>query len=178
MMLLTLVLALTLTFVPITVIAQVNQASGQSSEAGEIGQEFDVSREGEIVEQVPQAAPALAPAPAPVLPLLPRLPLLLRLLPRLLRRPLRRPFPFSRRRSRRRRKRRRSCRRPAGVALPRCLRWALELCGRPAASWLVGSSDKSTKEHSRKLLRADPRRGPLSVVSRERVPEGARVRGI
>ena len=102
-MLLTLVLALTLTFVPITAIAQVNQASDQISEAGEIGQEFDVSREGEIVEQppqVPQAAPALAPAPAPVLPLLPRLPLLLRLL----RRPLRRPFLFSHRRSRRRRK--------------------------------------------------------------------------
>jgi hypothetical protein len=97
-MLLTLVLALTLTFVPITAIAQVNQASDQISEAGEIGQEFDVSREGEIVEQPPQAAPALAPAP--VLPLLPRLPLLLRLL----RRPLRRPFLFSRRRSRRRRK--------------------------------------------------------------------------
>ncbi len=67
-MLLTLVLALALTFVAPTAIAQVDQASGQSSEAGEIGQEFDVSREGGIVEQapqVPQAAPVPAPAPAP-----------------------------------------------------------------------------------------------------------------
>ena len=69
MMLLTLVLALALAFVAPTAIAQVNQASDQSSEAGEIGQEFDVSREGGIVEQapqVPQAASAPAPAPAPV----------------------------------------------------------------------------------------------------------------
>jgi LPXTG-motif cell wall-anchored protein len=66
MMLLTLVLALALAFVAPTAIAQVNQASDQSSEAGEIGQEFDVSREGGIVEQAPQAAPVLAPAPAPV----------------------------------------------------------------------------------------------------------------
>jgi LPXTG-motif cell wall-anchored protein len=68
MMLLTLVLALALAFVTPTAIAQVNQASDQSSEAGEIGQEFDVSREGGIVEQapqVPQAAPVPAPAPAP-----------------------------------------------------------------------------------------------------------------
>ena len=60
-MLLTLVLALALAFVAPTAIAQVNQASDQSSEAGEIGQEFDVSREGGIVEQAPQAAPVLAP---------------------------------------------------------------------------------------------------------------------
>ena len=69
MMLLTLVLALALAFVTPTAIAQVNQASDQTSEAGEIGQEFDVSREGGIVEQapqVPQAAPVPAPAPAPV----------------------------------------------------------------------------------------------------------------
>ena len=65
MMLLTLVLALALAFVAPTAIAQVNQASDQSSEAGEIGQEFDVSREGGIVEQAPQAAPVPAPAPAP-----------------------------------------------------------------------------------------------------------------
>ena len=71
-MLLTLVLALALAFVAPTAIAQVNQASDQSSEAGEIGQEFDVSREGGIVEQAPQVpqavpapAPALAPAPVP-----------------------------------------------------------------------------------------------------------------
>jgi LPXTG-motif cell wall-anchored protein len=68
MMLLTLVSTLALAFVTPTAIAQVNQASDQSSEAGEIGQEFDVSREGGIVEQapqVPQAAPVPAPAPAP-----------------------------------------------------------------------------------------------------------------
>lgn len=67
-MLLTLVLALALAFVAPNAIAQVDQASDQSSEAGEIGQEFDVSREGGIVEQapqVPQAAPVPAPAPAP-----------------------------------------------------------------------------------------------------------------
>jgi LPXTG-motif cell wall-anchored protein len=65
MMLLTLVSTLALAFVTPTAIAQVNQASDQSSEAGEIGQEFDVSREGGIVEQAPQAAPAPAPVPAP-----------------------------------------------------------------------------------------------------------------
>ena len=65
MMLLTLVLALALAFVAPNAIAQVDQASDQSSEAGEIGQEFDVSREGGIVEQAPQAASAPAPAPAP-----------------------------------------------------------------------------------------------------------------
>src|SRR5918995_492803 len=74
-MLLTSVLALALAFVAPTAIAQVDQTSDQSSEAGEIGQEFDVSREGGIVEQAPQAAqaapapapaPALAPVPAPV----------------------------------------------------------------------------------------------------------------
>ena len=64
-MLLTSVLALALAFVAPTAIAQVDQTSDQSSEAGEIGQEFDVSREGGIVEQAPQAAQA-APAPAPV----------------------------------------------------------------------------------------------------------------
>ena len=66
MMLLTSVLALALAFVAPTAIAQVDQTSDQSSEAGEIGQEFDVSREGGIVEQAPQAAPVPAPAPAPV----------------------------------------------------------------------------------------------------------------
>ena len=65
MMLLTLVSTLALAFVTPTAIAQVNQASDQSSEAGEIGQEFDVSREGGVVEQAPQAAPAPAPVPAP-----------------------------------------------------------------------------------------------------------------
>src|SRR3712207_5700796 len=64
-MLLTLVLASVLTVVAPAAIAQVGQTSDQSSEAGEFNQEFDVSREGGIVEQVPQAAPAPAPAPAP-----------------------------------------------------------------------------------------------------------------
>ena len=45
---LALVLALALAVVAPTAIAQVDQTSDQSSEAGEIGQEFDISREGGI----------------------------------------------------------------------------------------------------------------------------------
>ena len=64
-MLLTLLLASVLVVVAPAAMAQVDQTSDQSGEAGEFNQEFDVSREGGIVEQVPQAAPAPTPAPPP-----------------------------------------------------------------------------------------------------------------
>ena len=66
-------LALALVALAPAAVAQVTQDAGQESEAGEIGQDFNVERDaGEEIPQVattsevPPPAPAPAPAPAPV----------------------------------------------------------------------------------------------------------------